>query len=207
MENPDAPASWTAPFALSSSTFNDLTDENGFMGTYAALRIASGVAGVTDERRGEPFATVARMLQEVAPRVGISSVGAWARDSTRSSLSFFSSSPWPPALADKGAYLGMLRALHDLGARVSLLTGDANQRLRIFRTRSESLIAALPAFLAVVGSAKKAVAYDLAVQLAVRIDPGGDLSSLEPWCYADRKLANYITVLTLTVGDPVAATA
>ena len=102
----------------------------------------------------------------------------------------------------------MSRALHDLGARVSFFTGGVNQRLRILRTRSESLIASLPAFSAVVGSAKKkALAYDLAVQLAMRIDPGGDLSSLGPWCYADRKLANYIAVLTLTVGDPVAATA
>ena len=40
----------------------------------------------------------------------------------------------------------MLRALHDLGARVSFFTGDANQRLRILRTRSGSLIAWLPAF-------------------------------------------------------------
>ena len=207
MENPADPASWTAPFALSSSTFNDLADENGFMGTYAALRLASGVAGVTAERRGEPFAMVARMLQGVAPRVGISSVGAWARDSIRSSLSFFSSSPWPPTLANKGVYLDMLRALNDLGARVSFFTGDANQCLRNFRTRSESLIASLPAFSAVVGSAKKALAYDLAVQLALRIDPGGDLSSLGFWCFADRKLANYITVITSTASDPVAATA
>ena len=207
MENPDDPASWTASFALSSSTFNDLADENGFMGTYAAVRLASGVAGITVERRGEPFAMVARMLQGVAPRVGISSVDAWARDSIRSSLSFFSSSPWPPALEDKTVYLDMLRALHDLGDRVSFFTGDANQRLRILRTRSGSLIAWLPAFKTVVGSAKKALAYDLAVQLALRIDPGGDLSSLESWCSADRKLANYITVLTLTVSDPAAATA
>ena len=130
------------------------------------LRIAPGVAGVTAERRGEPLVTVARMLQEVAPRVGISCVGAWARGSIRSSLSFFSSSPWPPALVDKGFYLGMLRALHDPGARVSFFTGDANQRLRILRTRSEGFIASLPAFSVVAGSAKKAMAYDLAVQLA-----------------------------------------
>ena len=70
-------------------------------------------------------------------RVGISSVDAWARDSIRSSLSFFSSSPWPPALEDKTAYLDiMLRALHDLGDRASFFTGDANQRLRILRTRA-----------------------------------------------------------------------
>ena len=207
MENPGDPASWAASFALSSSTFNDLADENGFMGTYAAVRLASGVAGVTAERRGETFAMVARMLQGVAPRVGISSVDAWARDSIRSSLSFFSSSPWPPALADKSVYLDMLRALHDLGARVSFFTGDANQRLRIFRTRSESLIASLPAFSTVVGSAKKALAYDLATQLALRIDPGGDLSSLEFWCFADRKLSNYMTVLTSSISDPEAATA
>ena len=62
-ENPGDPAAWNAPFALSSSAFNDLADENGFMGTYAALRLASGVAGVTAERRGEPFATAARILQ------------------------------------------------------------------------------------------------------------------------------------------------
>ena len=43
------------------------------------------------------------------------------------------------------------------------------------------------------------------MQLAMRIDPGGDLSSLEPWCYADRKLSSYIAVLTLTVNDPVAS--
>jgi hypothetical protein len=207
VENQDDPASWTAPFALSSSTFSDFADENGFMGTYAAVRLASGVAGVTAERRGEPFAMVARMLQGAAPRVGISSSDSWARDSIRSTLSFFASSPWPPALADKSVYLDMLRALHDLGARVSFFTGDANQRLRIFRTRSESLIASLPAFSTVVGSAKKALAYDLATQLALRIDPGGDLSSLEFWCFADRKLANYMTVLTSSIGDPEAATA
>ena len=210
VENPDDLASWTAPFALSSSAFSDLADEDGFMGAYAALHLASGVAGITAERRGEPFTAVARLLRDVGPRVGINSVGAWARDSIRSSFSFFfffSSSPWPPALADKGVYLDMNRALHDLGARASFFTGDANQRLRIFRTRSESLIASLPAFSAVVGSAKKALAYDLAMQLAMRIDPSGDLSSLELWCRADHKLASYIAVLTLTVNDPVAATA
>ena len=41
------------------------------------------------------------------------------------------------------------------------------------------------------------MAYDLAVQLALRIDPGGGLSSLGFWCFADRKLASYITVLTV----------
>ena len=173
MENPDDPASWTALFALSSSAFSDLADEDGFMGEYAALRLASGVAGITAERRGEPFTAVARLLRDVAPRVGINSAGAWARDSIRSSLSFFSSSPWPwpPALADKGVYLDVSRALHDLEARASFFIGDANQRLRFFRARSESLVASLPAFSAVVGSAKKALAYDLAMQLVMRIDP------------------------------------
>ena len=65
----------------------------------------------------------------------------------------------------------------------------------------------MPAFSAVVGSAKRVLAYDLAMPLAMRIDPSGDLSSLELWCRADRKLASYIAVLTLTVNDPVATTA
>ena len=96
--------------------------------------------------------------------------------------------------------------MSDLGPRASSFTGDANQRLRIFRSRSENLIASLPAFSAVAGSAKKALAYDLAMQLALWIDPGADLSSLELWCLADRKLASYIAVLTLAINDPAAAT-
>ena len=42
MENPGDPASRTAPFTLSSSAFSDLADEDGCIGAYAALRLASG---------------------------------------------------------------------------------------------------------------------------------------------------------------------
>ena len=56
-ENPADPASWTAPFSLPNSAFSGLSDEDGFMGSYAALSLASGVAGITAERRGEPFSS------------------------------------------------------------------------------------------------------------------------------------------------------
>ena len=89
MENPIHPASWAAPF-ISSSAFEDLVDEDGFVGTHTALRLVSGVTGVATERRGEPFTAAARLLEGVAPRVGVNSAGAWARDSIRSGVSFFS---------------------------------------------------------------------------------------------------------------------
>ena len=67
-------------------------------------------------------------------------------------------------IRDQSVYLDTNRTRSDLGARASFFTGDANQRLRIFRARSEGLISSLPAFSAIVGSAKNALAYDLAMQ-------------------------------------------
>jgi len=205
-ENPADPASWTAPFSLSNSAFSDLSDEDGFMGAYAALSLASGVAGITAERRGEPFSSSpgCSKMSLLASALALSARG----HATPSALASASSLE----LAVVASHCGQRRLpghdsrMSDIGPRASFFTGDANQRLHLFRSRSENLIASLPAFSAVAGSAKKVLAYDLAMQLALWIDPGADLSSLELWCRADRKLASYIAVLTLTINDPAAAT-
>ena len=66
-ERPAVPAQWTPSFALANISISRFRDVSGCAAAYAYLRLASGVAGIAAERRGDAFSNAGRMLSGQSP--------------------------------------------------------------------------------------------------------------------------------------------
>ena len=206
-ERPAVPAQWTPSFALANISISRFRDVSGCAAAYAYLRLASGVAGIAAERRGDAFSNAGRMLSGLGPRVGVVAVDAWPRDRIADAIEWMVQSQWPPELCALDVFSSSARGLADLSARAAFFSGEQVKCERVVRSRSPVLFAALPALKRILGNSSEQVAWQLAVQLAQRLEPNCDASSLPLWRRVDRRLSELSGVLLEDggVADPAAA--
>jgi hypothetical protein len=158
--------------------FSAFADDAGFLGAYYSLRHAVGISGVAELRRAEPFASVSRFLHDRAPRVDVSITDiTWASGRLSAAVQWVASSKWPGTAVIYGVYGNQSRAAADLPARASFFVGDAAMRTRVLRQRFPSFFLRFSTLSCLFVNASPAGLCDLAVTLAQRTEPNGDLSA------------------------------
>ena len=195
-ERPARPHEWSASYSLASVPFNRMSDDDGLLGAYAALRRAGGLPGTIISRRNDPFASVARSLSGLSPRLDLSVLPTtWERDRVLASVTWLVGTPWPSELMMMDVYSSSTRAAADLADRAAYFIGEASMRLRVIRSRFPRFLLAHSTLLRILGVASPADAWRLGCTLAERVEPGADLSSLHVWGRVERRMAECSNVL------------
>ena len=108
-----------------------MSDDDGLLGAYAALRRAGGLPGTIISRRNDPFASVARSLSGLSPRLDLSVLPTtWERDRVLASVTWLVGTPWPSELMMMDVYSSSTRAAADLADRAAYFIGEAYHQRR-----------------------------------------------------------------------------